>query len=573
MRAPSYVFTAAALVVSSALGLASARTAWALNQPGKTDTLPKLTGTVCDGGGDGGNVQACIDELADPIQVQQIAAVTPETFDPSCNLTFKVIARGAGFKNVFGWYNVRDDGQKPEPSDLHPFLACGDGVGVERPLDIKGTPEYKGGQPGFTSGRVGFFIATPENPNNLGHQFDSNCPTFDANGPVAATTGFVYYSERRFNPDQQGDDSYIHLIVLQSEKFFPAFYFGWEDRLNGGDDDFNDILTLVTGITCAGGGRPCDVPNGLGVCAAGLTQCRDGAVECAPLNAGSAEACDGLDNDCDGEVDEGELCPPGRLCVRGACVPSCRSGEFACEQGRQCVGEGVCVEASCAQVACDAGQVCRGGQCRGPCDGVTCPGGQECRLGSCVDACASSPPSCDPGYVCSRGVCVSRCDVCTASPGVACTDGQACDGATGLCVEASCAGVACGPGQVCRGGACADACAGAVCPEGQACSAGRCVSADQGGGGQGGGGMNFGGFFNVPGGGSAGASAGASGANGAQAAGDDDDGGCSCRAAGVSPERGGALLFVFGAIGAIVRRRRRGGAVAGSGRGGARYVP
>src|SRR5687767_6226766 len=95
--------------LAAAFVVALAAPAWALTQPGREDQLPILRGTTCQGG----NVQTCVDELDDPIRVRRVAAVTPETFDPSCNLSFEVIARGASFRSVFGWYNVRDDGQRP----------------------------------------------------------------------------------------------------------------------------------------------------------------------------------------------------------------------------------------------------------------------------------------------------------------------------------------------------------------------------------------------------------------------------------------------------------------------------
>ena len=53
-----------------------------------------------------------------------------------------------------------------------------------------------------------------------------------------------------------------------------------------------------------GGGAACS--TGLpGVCAAGTTSCQAGTLACAQNVSPSPEVCDGLDNNCDGIVDNG----------------------------------------------------------------------------------------------------------------------------------------------------------------------------------------------------------------------------------------------------------------------------
>jgi hypothetical protein len=53
-----------------------------------------------------------------------------------------------------------------------------------------------------------------------------------------------------------------------------------------------------------GGGGACD--TGLpGVCAAGTMMCVEGALQCQQDELPTAEVCDGLDNDCDGTADDG----------------------------------------------------------------------------------------------------------------------------------------------------------------------------------------------------------------------------------------------------------------------------
>ncbi len=54
-----------------------------------------------------------------------------------------------------------------------------------------------------------------------------------------------------------------------------------------------------------GGGQVCTTSKP-GVCAAGTTQCVNGVIRCVQDQQPSAEVCDGLDNNCDGNVDEGD---------------------------------------------------------------------------------------------------------------------------------------------------------------------------------------------------------------------------------------------------------------------------
>ena len=61
---------------------------------------------------------------------------------------------------------------------------------------------------------------------------------------------------------------------------------------------------------------------------------------CNGSGAPSAEACDGVDNDCNGLVDDGmNLCAAGKVCDRGACVDRCV--EQGCPVGMACNGNGV----------------------------------------------------------------------------------------------------------------------------------------------------------------------------------------------------------------------------------------
>lgn len=459
-----------------------------------------------------------IDALADAVTV-------PETFIPSCALTFEVVQRNAGYNNSFGWYNVT--GAAPTPGELYEFLACNDGVGVIKTLSIKNDPNYLGGE-------IGFYQAT-----------GSGCPTPQSNAAI-------FYSQKAYNPDGNQANPIIHLLTYDSTVVPSAFYFAWEDLLVGGDNDFDDLTTFVTGITCTGGGGECDTGQ-LGVCAKGIMQCQAGVLTCVPQFSPGQEACDGFDNDCNDLIDEGDLCPVGEVCDKGSCVPECSSGEFVCPVGEVCSPEGLCVDPDCLDVQCDAGLKCVDGDCVGPCDGVTCPYGQECQLGLCLDPCDAV--QCDAEQVCEGGICVDHCDCRGCDPGLTCQP-------SGNCIFDACVGVTCDPGQHCdASGACVDDCEGAVCPTGQTCTAGECVDVTGSGGAGGGGPIGFGGGGSGSGqGADSGSGAGGASGSGASSAGaDGSDSGCNCRAAGgpESPTRGLTLFALAGLVASIVRRRRQ----------------
>lgn len=77
------------------------------------------------------------------------------------------------------------------------------------------------------------------------------------------------------------------------------------------------------GGTCVTLGQPC--ATGLtGECNAGATTCQNGAVVCSPIYSPRPETCNGKDDDCDGNIDNGF--PVGQVCDCGGG----RSGVFQC---------------------------------------------------------------------------------------------------------------------------------------------------------------------------------------------------------------------------------------------------
>jgi len=404
------------------------------------------------------NDNTCIPSNLAGLDPAAEASVTPQTFQPTCPLTFRVVSRGTAiFGDVFGWYNAT--GSKPTIDELYVMLDCSADAGTEVVLDLQADPRYLGGE-------VGFFIATPEQ--------DSACDGGDCCASLerlAAGTGYAYYSERDYNPDASGADSFIHLLIYDSAVTERKFYFAWEDIYGGSNNDFTDLVTSVEGVECSGGGVSCDTGQP-GICAHGVSRCTSNQIECHPLYGEEVEQCDALDNDCDGVVDDDATCPePDHICYNGQCVPHCEIvHEFDCPSSTVCdPGSGRCFDPDCVDIDCPSDKVCRAGECVTPCDAVSCPVGQTCRFGDCVDPCRHVV--CGDGEACREGICFPGCTSCA---GVQCTGGLTCAADSGDCYDPSCPD-GCPKGTYCDEGACLDACEGAVCPTGLSCSEGDCT--------------------------------------------------------------------------------------------------
>lgn len=483
------------------------------------------------------NDNTCIPSESSGLNPVTEASLTPETFLPTCGLTFTVITRGTAiFQNVFGWYNVT--GSAPQSSDLHPVIGCTDGAGATETLDVRSDPNYKGGQ-------IGFFLLTPE-----GHPHTAACASGNCCPSVAgfdAGEGYVYYSEREYNPDGVGANPFIHLLIYNSHIVTRRFYFAWEDTFDTTSADFTDLVVAVDGVECNGGGQTCNTGKP-GACALGITQCTMGMLGCTELVPPSPEVCNGVDDDCDGTVDNGATCPdPGDICHDGTCVHPCGGQEFPCLPGLACdTASHLCVDPPCVGVSCAADQVCAGGTCEAPCAGVVCPDGQTCLGNACVNLCKNV--TCSAGQACKDGVCF---DGCTKCDGLVCASPLSCNMSSGLCTNPSCPN-GCPTGEVCNSGACVDGCTGVVCPTGQTCTGGQCVAM---------GAASADGGLTLASGNDGGATAKSSGNGGGggdgDTFGDKAKSGCACDSANSDANLGTGALAGLLALSAFVGRRRR----------------
>jgi hypothetical protein len=219
------------------------------------------------------------------------------------------------------------------------------------------------------------------------------------------------------------------------------------------------------------------------------------------------DVCNDRDDDCDGETDE-DVAGKGAACEAGvgAClrvgVQVC--GEFAdlvcdavpgapaaeiCDDGvdDDCNGEADdgCAAPLCTVDAdCGVGEICTNGACERPMVGcledADCAPGELCLVGECQPA----PPECNDdfdcpaGEVCTQGACEPAPPECLVDAD--CRVGEICEAESCVPAPAECAvDLDCGPGEVCENGDCVLPPGGCRndgdCEVGEFCDAGLCA--------------------------------------------------------------------------------------------------
>jgi hypothetical protein len=156
-----------------------------------------------------------------------------------------------------------------------------------------------------------------------------------------------------------------------------------------------------------------------GVCDAGTLSCNNAAMVCVQTGQPSPEVCDGLDNDCNAQSDDGD--PGGNLpCMTGqpgACGPGttqCSGGQIVCNQNQQ-----------------PSNEICDGtdNDCNGQIDDGNPGGGVACNTGL-LGVCSAGTTACNNGsVVCNQNVQPSA-ENCNDNLDNDC-DGQVNDGCAG----------------------------------------------------------------------------------------------------------------------------------------------
>ncbi len=445
------------------------------------------------------------------------AKTEPATFNPLCNITGKMVLHGGGCLVDFGWYCADPSADSTTQPVIHPLVTVDDILNF-----AKNNPSRETNSDGTFLPKVSYYIKGSTGLGDLANDTNfrackSKMIGFAVAGNSTKNCGISTgacacpqnkYSERQLNQiSTASGQPYIAAVMYESKKTPGLFYVAVEDLptsperfdaswthkdVSSGKDlvwnadgDFNDFVYTVEGVVCQGGGQLCTVPNQQGICATGVTSCVTDANQtpsCDPVFTPQKETCNAIDDDCNGQIDDGDnLCPAGKTCYKGTCVGSCASGEIVCPAEQVCVGagNGFCIDASCATLNCAADQKCVAGQCVGGCTGVTCNAGEQCVAGKCVDLCDARQqaglPACPENFVCQNGACVPNC-TCLNCPDLNTQECQTNPNQPGFgrCVASGCADGHCGNQLCLPGGICvADPCASNTCETGQTCTAAK----------------------------------------------------------------------------------------------------
>lgn len=184
----------------------------------------------------------------------------------------------------------------------------------------------------------------------------------------------------------------------------------------------------------------CTNANANGVCA-GVRVCTAAGLAACSAAEAKPEVCDGLDNDCDNQVDENS-CEDSSVCTVDSCDPAsgCLNDPVAgnpdCDDGSACTSTDICAEGACSgqAIACNDGNPCTIDSCNpkvgcanlpivASCtDGDACTSGDSCASGTC----AGKTIDCNDDDICTTDTCSGSEGCVNLAVATTCNDANLC---------------------------------------------------------------------------------------------------------------------------------------------------